>query len=317
MATQNPQPLITVAICTRNRATLLEKAVRSVLEQMTPCAEILIVDNGSSDNTELLATNFAAAEPRVKFFSERQTGLSVARNAALRVATGQWVIFLDDDALAEPGWLAAYEIFFSRLPDEKIVCAGGPVTPLYETPPPRWLHPEANHLFGPATDQPVRMARAPWGCNYAVRREAALGVGGFNVRLGHSGQSLGADEETELANRLRRTGGEIWWLPEAGVKHLVVAERTKLKWRIRSAFGQGRSRAINRLSRKGTAFQRGVFTATRVLLAPFHCGVNLLVALVSFPFQNGQPAVRALVHAAATAGLVFELLRRTFHDEPI
>ncbi len=119
MAIQNPQPLITVAICTRNRAALLEKAVRSVLEQMTPCAEILIVDNGSSDNTELLAANFAAAEPRVKFFSERQTGLSVARNSALRVATGQWVIFLDDDALAEPGWLAAYEFFSLACPMKK------------------------------------------------------------------------------------------------------------------------------------------------------------------------------------------------------
>ena len=112
-------------------------------------------------------------------------------------------------------------------------------------------------------------------------------------------------------------GGEIWWLPGARIKHLIASERTKLKWRIRSAFGQGRGRAINRLSRKRTAFQRGVFTVTRVPVTPLHCGVNLLVALVSFPFQNGQLAARALAHAAATAGLAFELLRRMFQGELI
>jgi glycosyltransferase involved in cell wall biosynthesis len=315
MVVSSPQCLITVAICTRNRAALLEKAIRSVLEQISPRAEILIVDNGSSDHTEPLVAGFAAADPRVKFFHERQTGLSFARNSALRQATGQWVIFLDDDAQAEPGWLAAYEKFFARLPDEKIVCAGGPVTPFYASPPPRWLHPAANHLAGPATAGPVQVTRALWGCNYAVRREAALGIGGFNVKLGHNDRSLGANEETELADRLRQAGGEIWWLPEARIKHFVMAEKTKLTWRIRNAFGQGRSRVINRLSRNPTRLQRGVFMATRVLVAPFHCGLNLLVALVSFPFQNGQAAARALVNAASTAGLAFEAWRQFFQGD--
>src|SRR5271170_6316251 len=105
-------PLITVVICTRNRAAFLEKAIRSVLAQANDRVEILIVDNGSTDDTPAFAGKFAAADSRVKFFVEPATGLSRARNTALKNAKGDWIIFFDDDAVAEPGWLAAYENFF-------------------------------------------------------------------------------------------------------------------------------------------------------------------------------------------------------------
>ena len=107
------QTLITVAICTRNRVALFEKTVCSVLSQAEEKPiEILIVDNGSTDHTARVAAEFAAADPRVKFFHEPQPGLSIARNLALRHAAGEWVILLDDDATVEAGWLAAYEFFF-------------------------------------------------------------------------------------------------------------------------------------------------------------------------------------------------------------
>ncbi len=133
-------PFITVAICTRNRAALLQKAVRSVLPQLTGRAEILIVDNDSTDDTAKIAAEFTAADARVRFFRESQPGISIARNTALRRAAGVWVIFLDDDAEVEPGWLAAYEAFFARLPAAKIAAAGGAVISRYEIPPPKWMN---------------------------------------------------------------------------------------------------------------------------------------------------------------------------------
>jgi glycosyltransferase involved in cell wall biosynthesis len=304
-------PLITIAICTRNRAALLEKAMRSVLGQMNGHAEILIVDNGSTDNTAQLAAEFSAADPRVRFFCEPRTGLSNARNLALRQAAGDWVGFLDDDAIAEPGWLAAYQNFFAALPNSRIACAGGAVTPIYETPPPRWLKPRMGCVT-PTECRPCGQNESPWGCNFAVRRELALAAGGFNPNLGHSGTVTGAYEEVDLINRLRQTGGEVWWLVDARIKHLVQADRLCLKWRLWNAFRQGRCGATSRLSRWPAGNSRAIFIASRVVIAPFHGGINLLVALVTFPFNNGRLAVNALMRVAYIAGLTQELLRLGF-----
>src|SRR5205807_9766350 len=113
-------PLITVAICTRNRAASLQKAVDSVLPQLSEDIELLIVDNASTDNTPEVAMHLAAANRQVTVCLEDEVGLSAARNKALLQARGQYVLFLDDDAVAEPGWLAAYHQFLSAPPSGRI-----------------------------------------------------------------------------------------------------------------------------------------------------------------------------------------------------
>ncbi len=128
-------PLITVAICTHNRAAFLEKAVRSVLRQMTGDAELLIVDNASADDTPIVAARLAATNPQVEVIREAELGLSAARNAALKQARGEFVLFLDDDATAEPDWLAAYRCFLSAPPSEKIAVVGGAVFSDFEIRP--------------------------------------------------------------------------------------------------------------------------------------------------------------------------------------
>src|SRR5947199_8692791 len=100
--------LITVAICTRNRCKSLEAAVNSVIPQLTPETELLIVDNGSTDDTPKLSSRFAAATENIRVGREDELGISRARNAALQQAHGKYVLFFDDDERAEPGWLAAY-----------------------------------------------------------------------------------------------------------------------------------------------------------------------------------------------------------------
>lgn len=305
-------PLITVAICTRNRVAMLEKAVASVRAQMEGQAELLIVDNGSTDGTPGVIKTICTADPRIKYLHEPQTGLSHARNLALRRAVGEWVIFLDDDATAQPGWLAAYESFFAGLPAPQITVAGGPVLPDYETPPPAWLKPGAASFHNADITRLCAPAEHPWGCNYAVRRTAALGGGGFNAALGHCGQSLGAYEEIELTERLRRAGGEVWLVADACIKHFVAAERLRLGWQARCAFGQGRSRAIRRLAERKTRGQRIRFIVGRTIIAPFHGGINALVALLTLPFKRRRLAADAWLRAASVAGFTCELSRQVF-----
>lgn len=309
-----PTP-ITVAICTRNRAGLLEKAVRSVLSQAEEKRiEILIVDNGSTDRTAAVAAGFFASDPRVKFFSEPRLGLSVARNRALHHATGEWVIFLDDDAEVEPGWLAAYENFFFRLPGERVAVAGGAVIHRYEVPPPPWVSIE--ETWGPDRESSFCFAygQSPSECNSAYRRNATLRLGGFDPHLGHCGEVAGCREGVDLNIRLQDAGYEIWWLPGAGVRHLIHGDRLNLKWLMHAAFNEGRSVAIQRLKARPRG-ARGIYIASRVLFAPFHCGMNLLLALVSCPVQSGRTAAKALLHAASIIGFARELSRRFFRRD--
>jgi len=303
-------PTITIAICTRNRAALLEKTMNSVLAQADGNVEILIVDNGSADDTVKIAVEFAAADARVKFFREPQAGLSRARNLALRQATGEWVIFLDDDTEVELGWLAAYENFFSNLPAARIAVAGSAVNPHYEIPPPAWMHSKDRFELGP------KAFRLPsdgnlWECNCAWHRATALQAGGFDTQLGYQGGVTGYHEGTDLNDRLRNAGYEIWWLPGAAIRHLVHAGRLNLKWVLHAAFNYGRTTAIRRLKAR-TGYSRVFYSVGRLLIAPLHCGLNLLAALASFPFQSGRVAMGELIRAVTIAGFACELLRQIF-----
>src|ERR1044071_9743808 len=92
--------LITVAICTRNRCQGLLQAVESVLPQLTAKTELLIIDNGSIDETQREAQRLRQRDPRVRYELARRPGIACARNAALSRAHGIYVLFLDDDEKA-------------------------------------------------------------------------------------------------------------------------------------------------------------------------------------------------------------------------
>jgi glycosyltransferase involved in cell wall biosynthesis len=303
-------PAITIAICTRNRAALLGKAVRSVLAQAGGNVEILIVDNGSTDDTAKVAAEFVACDARVKLFREPKIGLSRARNLALREAAGDWVIFLDDDAEVEPGWLAAYEKFFSNPPAAKMAVAGGAVVLCYELPPPKWMKASGNLELGPKAFC-LPAGGDLWECNCAWRRDAVLQAGGFDSQLGHRGEVAGYREGADLNARLQNVGYEIWWLPGAAIRHFIHARRLNLKWVLQSAFHSGRTTAIQRLKAR-SGHRRVLYAVGRLLVAPLHCGINLLAALVSFPFQNGRVAMGELIRAVSIVGFSCGLLQRVF-----
>ena len=303
------EPLLSVALCTRNRAALLQRAIQSVVPQLGADAELLIVDNASTDDTPDAAQTAKAAHPEIRVLVETRPGLSFARNAALREARGRFVIFLDDDAVAEPGWLDAYRKFFCTPPSARVAVAGGFVAPEYETPPPRWLRAGLHTFDLGGAARPINEHRGPWGCNIAYAREPALRVGGFNPRLGRRGTSLGAHEEMDLNLRLEDAGFEVWWLPDARIRHRITADRMRLGWQLRSEFAQSRSRVTVKFQKRRRG-ERLLYGAGRVLIAPVACAIHLAVALVTSPVQHGRFAVQSLERAARAAGVAVEVLAR-------
>ena len=302
------EPLITIAICTRNRAAFLGKAIRSVIAQMDGDTELLIANNGSTDDTPQVVEKFIAAGERITFIHVAETGLSAARNAVMKNASGVWVLFLDDDAEAEPGWLAAYQQFLSAPPNPQVAVVGSEVIPAPEIPPPDWLRDEGKLNLGPI---PFRYARGsgPWECNCAYRRADVLEIGGFDTRLGHLGSSAGYHEGVDLTTRLQDAGREIWWMPGAPIQHFIHGGRMNLKWALSSAFNSGRSRATIRLKFR-PARRRTRYILIRILLFPFLFGGSLLLSLLNLLCLNSPKAARALTRASAITGLTWGLLQQ-------
>jgi glycosyltransferase involved in cell wall biosynthesis len=309
----NPQAsglLITVAICTRNRANFLQHAVRSVLPQLNNDTELLIVDNASTDGTPEIAARLAAANPCVKVLREEELGLSAARNTALKKAHGQYVLFLDDDATAEPDWLAAYRRFLSAPPSEKIAAVGGAVfTIKYEITPPYGMNPMNS---GAGFDRGNLQKRLPYrdsllGGNSAYSREAAIAVGMFDTQLGRKGNQMMSREESDLNLRLQDAGYEIWWLPGATILHFVSANRMKFREMMRGRFAEGRSIAIQRLKSRRSGWDRKFYRAARIIGAPFHALAHLLAALVTAPF-NYPKAAEHVLQACRNCGIAWQAL---------
>lgn len=235
---------VSVVICAYSERRWAQTcaAIESALSQYPPPAEVLLVVD---HNTDL------AARARKEFVgvtvleSDDAPGLSGARNVGLRAATQPITAFLDDDAVARPGWLASLVEPY-RSPD--VVATGGAVHPRWPRLQPRWLPSEFYWVIGcsyrglPVSVGPVRN---PIGANMSLRTNLALEVGGFEIAVGRVGTRPAGCEETELAIRLTaiRPTSTVYYVPESVVDHSVAQERLKLSYFLRRCWHEGVSKA--------------------------------------------------------------------------
>src|SRR6266540_1479939 len=94
---KSKMPSVSVVIPTYNRASLLREAIDSVLNQTFNDLELIIVDDGSTDNTEEVVHSFT--DHRLMYLKQQNEGASSARNAGIQAATGEFIAFLDSDDL--------------------------------------------------------------------------------------------------------------------------------------------------------------------------------------------------------------------------
>lgn len=228
--------MFSVIIATRDRAALLRSTLAALIAQQSPGApcEIIIVDNGSVDETPDVVTSGRQRSPHpVIYLRETRPGKSHALNTALEHAQGDLLVLTDDDVLPSPGWLAAYARAFAETEAD---FATGRILPLWEAPPPRWLSPA---LYGVLAipdggDERVMIAPGqneaimPLGANMAIRRHVVERVGGWNTRLGKLQGTLRTGEDHEFALRMTTAGFTGVYEPQALVEHRVPADRLRL-----------------------------------------------------------------------------------------
>lgn len=114
-------PEVSIIIPTFNRAHYIGDAIKSVLSQTYSSWELLIVDNGSTDNTAVIVKDYVRADARVRYLREDCKGVSRARNTALAEAKGEYIAFLDDDDLFLPEKLKIQTDFLKAHPEVDFV----------------------------------------------------------------------------------------------------------------------------------------------------------------------------------------------------
>lgn len=233
-----------VAICTYTdkRWDDFLAAVASVQKQeTTPDQIIVVVDH----NPELLLRIEENLDGVEVFASEGPRGLSGARNTAIRVARGEVLIFLDDDAVADEQWL---DRLVAPFHDAHVLGAGGSALPVWVGGQPAWWPEEFGWVIGCSyTGQPGERAavRNLMGCNMALRRSLFEVVGGFDTELGRTANAASGCEETEWCIRAsgRFPDGVFVYEPLAVVHHQVPHTRASWSYFRKRCYAEGVSKA--------------------------------------------------------------------------
>lgn len=197
-------PKISVVVCSYNGARTIGKTLATLENLEYPDYEIIVVDDGSTDQTSAIA-----ARHDVRLIRTENNGLSVARNHGMNAATGEIIAYIDDDAYPDPHWLTYLASSFLRTEHAGI---GGPNI----APPGDGAIADcvANAPGGPVhvllSDE---VAEHIPGCNMAYRREKLLAIGGFDPRFRVAG------DDVDICWRLHERGWTLGFAPTAVVWH--------------------------------------------------------------------------------------------------
>jgi len=242
---------LSVIIPTRNRMSSLDRTLKSIISQTLDSSlfEVIVVDNGSTDQTKELSNVYASKFKNFKYVYEDKAGLHHGRHAGMRAASGAILTYADDDIEAFPTWL---EAILNSFKNPQVDLVGGKNIPLFESSPPQWLlemwnfrQPEGKYLgylsildFGDETKfiEPYFV----WGCNFSVRKETLLAAKGFHPDgMPQDQLILRGDGESYISKFVEESGKKAHYNPAASVKHIIPASRITVDYFQRRAYAQG------------------------------------------------------------------------------
>jgi len=221
-------PRVSVVVCSYNGGRTLAQCLESLGSLRYPDYEVILVDDGSTDDTRAIAARF----PSVQAIHQENRGLSESRNVGLRAANGSIVAYTDSDCFADPDWLAH---LVHQLTVTGANAVGGPNL----APDDGWLAACINASPGQPTHvlESDQVAEHVPGCNMAFRRESLESINGFDP------QFLRAGDDVDLCWRLQQAGGWITFAAGAFVWH---HRRQTPRTYLRQQAGYGDAEALLR-----------------------------------------------------------------------
>ena len=251
--------MLSVLIPTYKRKESLLEALSSLQDQVCRDFEILVIDNANEQDVLQAVKDFNInARISAKYIAEPKLGLNHARHAGVRSASGQVLVFTDDDATFAPDWLSAYEEAFNQYPE--MMAAGGPVRPIWETEPPEWLSDYMSYtetypifsLMERGNKLSVSSDGTFFGVNMAIRKSVFEWTG-FRPEL-YGPRTIG-DGESGLNEDLRKNGHLVGYVPGAAVYHHIPASRMSLAYIKRWAWHLGGAQMYRRWQGRRRGFK--------------------------------------------------------------
>jgi GT2 family glycosyltransferase len=219
-------PAVSVVVCSYNGGATLEQCLRSLRALDYPAYEVIVVDDGSTDQTRAILARF----PDVRAIHQPNRGLSAARNVGLRAARGSIIAYTDSDCFADPDWLT---LLVAQLQRSGAAAVGGPNL----TPEDGWLAA----CVAAAPGQPAHVLESDQvaehvpGCNMAFRRDALEAINGFDPQYRRAG------DDVDVCWRLQQAGCWITFAPGAFVWH---HRRQNPRAYLRQQGGYGEAEAL-------------------------------------------------------------------------
>lgn len=260
---------VSIIIPTLNRANLLKKTIYSIVNQNLDYAlyEIIVVDNGSIDQTKDIVQGFIEdySELKLSYIFDNKPGLLTGRHRGAKVAKYEILAFIDDDVEVSISWLKSIINIMNSNLDVSLLT--GPCLPKFETSPPAWLkyfwtkNETGSHCgwlslmdFGNEFIEinPIFV----WGLNFTIRKEVFLKVKGFHPdSMPKFLQHFQGDGETGLSIKAQEQGFRAYYSPLVSLQHFVPNLRMTKEYFSDRAYFQGVADAFTDIRRKNKLYQ--------------------------------------------------------------
>jgi glycosyltransferase involved in cell wall biosynthesis len=226
---QTKLPKVSIVVCSYNGARTLHDCMTSLQDLHYPEYEIILVDDGSKDDTQEIMQQF----PRVQNIRQKNRGLSVARNVGIAAGTGEVIAFTDSDCMVDRDWLY---FLVQTLLSSNFAAVGGPnISP----PATDWI--QATVGVAPGSPSHVLLtdtiAEHVPGCNMAYHKWALEMIGGFDPEYRKAG------DDVDVCWRLMQSGYQIGFSPAAVVWHY---RRFEVRTYFSQQVGYGEAEAMLR-----------------------------------------------------------------------
>jgi succinoglycan biosynthesis protein ExoM len=296
-ATASVHPVrVDIAICTFRRPQI-EKTLRSLVDLRLPPAttvRIVVADNDFEPSARTLVYTLAASMPfDIRYIHCPASNISLARNACLDAASGDFLIFMDDDQEVVSGnWLAEILAAADSTGADVVL---GPVLAVYGDDAPRWMREGDFHSTFPVWVKGE--IRTGYSANTLLRLASPAVAGRrFSLALGRSG-----GEDTDYFTKLCRADGRIAYAPDAPAHEPVPAHRASFVWLAKRRFRSGQTHG--RLVGEGLSRPA---VARRFLLAAAKACYCFGAAILAAPLtqRRNRYALRGALHVGALAALL-------------
>lgn len=256
--------ILSIVICSYNRASYISGALDSLYNQSAGLDnfEAIIVDNNSTDNTAEVFKQWRSSHANGSFtyLTETKQGASFARKTGAKGAKGQWLCFMDDDAIANSNYVENIIKHIKTKPEA--IGFGGRIIPKYIPSEPEWMSYYVSSLVGNFDYAPTACAfengKYPLESNMIVKKDIYDSIRGFNTQLpGVVGTLRIGGEGKELFYKLLALGHTIYYDPAICVHHVVEVKKLTPEYMYRVASGIGRGEKTRTLSiSKGSYFKK-------------------------------------------------------------